>query len=91
MEELIEQLKQGAFYYNRPGISFKSKVKSIELLKEKNDQFNIYFEGGQISVFNYGISKILRPENMINTFVWCYKLKNEYDECIGYIGEIKKR
>jgi len=91
MEELKEQLKQGIFYYHKSGLLVKGTVISVELLEGKNKQFNIDFEGGQVSVFYYDMSKILRPGNIIANFEWCYKLRNEYNEEIGYIGKVKEK
>ncbi|NLK23562.1 MAG: hypothetical protein GX309_06185 [Clostridiales bacterium] len=84
---LKEQLSKGTFYYSNFGLYIVSKV--TEITEESEDYLTIKFECGYTNVFTNNIKPIKRPCNIINTFTWCYILKNEYDDHIGYIGELK--
>lgn len=85
IEELKEQLQQGTFYYHKFGLLVKGKVKLV--LPIDNDTLNVNFTGGTVDIYMDKIKAVRRPDNIIAKFEWCYKLRNEYDECIGYIGE----
>lgn len=84
-EELKEQLQQGTFYYHKFGLLVKGKVNLI--LETSKDTLNVSFTGGCVDVYIDKIKPIRRPGNIIANFEYCYMLKNEYDECIGYIGK----
>ena len=82
-EKLKEQLQQGTFYYHKLGLLVKGKVNIV--LQVSNDTLNVNFVGGCVEV--YKIKSVKRPANIIAEFEWCYLLKNEYDDVIGYIGK----
>lgn len=84
MEELKEQLQQGTFYYYKFGLFFKGKVNNVLQISE--DTLNVSFVGGDVDVYADKIKPVRRPGNIIVAFKWCYQLKNEYDDIIGYIG-----
>lgn len=86
MEELKEQLKQGTFYYHKFGLFVKGKVNLV--LQSSNDTLNVNFIGGCVDVYKDNIKEIRGPGNIIADFEWCYMLKNEYDDIIGYIGKV---
>lgn len=88
IEELKDQLSKGTFYYYKFGMHIKSKV-TLVLLNKDEETLYIHFNGGWIEADIESIKEIRRPGNIIATFKWCYILKNEYDDCIGYIGECK--
>ena len=84
IEELKEQLLQGTFYYHKFGLLVKGKVNLV--LEVSKDTLNVNFTGGTVDVYIDKIRSIRRPGNIIADFEWCYMLKNEYDDIIGYIG-----
>lgn len=86
MEELKEQLQQGTFYYHKFGLLVKGKVNLV--LENSETMLNINFTGGLVDVYTDKMTLIKRPGNIIADFEWCYMLKNEYDEIIGYIGKV---
>ncbi|NMF04586.1 hypothetical protein ACUH7Y_09705 [Clostridium beijerinckii] len=88
IEQLKEQLKEGTFYYHKCGLLVKSEVNLV--LEINKDILNVNFTGGCVDVYMDKIEHIRRPENIIAEFKWCYRLRNEYDECIGYIGKIEE-
>ena len=84
IEELKQQLKEGTFYFHKFGLIISSKVNLI--LENSQNTLNISFNGGMVDVYMDKIKPVKRPSNIIEKFVWCYRLKNEWDEEIGYIG-----
>jgi len=86
MEGLKEQLQQGTFYYHEFGLLVKGKVNIV--LQNSETTLNVSFIGGTVDVYMDKIKPIRRPENIIANFDWCYQLKNEYDDIIGYIGKV---
>lgn len=86
IEKLKEQLQQGSFYYHKFGLLVKGKVNIV--LQISNDTLNVNFVGGCVDVYKDKIKAIRRPGNIIADFEWCYMLKNEYDDVIGYIGKV---
>ena len=86
-KELIEQLKQGTFYYYKDTLLIHAKVNNI---CELTSCLHIDFEGGAIDMSIDDIKPIKRPANIVEKFNWCYILKSYDNECIGYIGEMEK-
>lgn len=84
MEELKEQLQEGTFYYHKFGLLVKGKVNIV--LQVSENTLNVSFVGGCVDVYRYKIKPVKRPANIIAEFKWCYVLKNEYDDVIGYVG-----
>ncbi|MBY6915504.1 hypothetical protein [Clostridium botulinum] len=89
IKELKEQLKEGTFYYHKFGLLVKGKVNMI--LELSKDSLNVNFEGGTVDIYSDKVKKIRRPGNIIERFEWCYILKNQYNECIGYIGKLVEK
>lgn len=89
MEELKEQLLKGIFYYSKDSLMVEGKVYNIVSYAE--GKLEIFFTGGIVGTYQDKIKKVRRPDNILNSFKWCYKLRNENDECIGYIGDIDKK
>jgi hypothetical protein len=83
-EKLKEQLKQGTFFYHRFGLLVKGKVNDAFLIND--DTLHISFNGGYLELIGNKVKKVKRPSDIIAEFEWCYLLKNEYDQEIGYIG-----
>jgi len=85
MEELKEQLLQGTFYYSKPG-ALLINAKVYNVIGYDDGELEIFFNGGIVSIYKSKLKKVKRPPNIISVFKWCYVLKNEDNECIGYIG-----
>ncbi|MBC2459389.1 hypothetical protein [Clostridium beijerinckii] len=85
MEELKEQLLKGTFYYSNSNILVKGKVYNV--ISYDDGQLEILFHGGIVDLYKDKLTKVRRPPNIISVFKWCYSLKNDDNECIGYIGE----
>jgi hypothetical protein len=83
IENLEEKLKVGHFYYNKFGLFIKAKIK--EIIAEDN-KINITFEGGNAETTLNKIEASENKTNVASRFDWCYKIKNEFGEEIGYIG-----
>lgn len=88
-KELIEQLKQGTFYYYKFGLLIKSKIDKVNIVED--DFVCISFECGHVYVFLKNVKAVKRPGNIVANFKWCYTLKNDDNECIGYIGQIEEK
>lgn len=84
IEELKEQLQQGTFYYSTSNILIKGKIYNV--ISYDDGQLEIFFTGGIVDLYKNKLTKIRRPPNIIGAFKWCYLLKNEDNENIGYIG-----
>lgn len=84
IENLKKQLLQGTFYYHKFGLLVKGNVNLV--LEMSKDILNVNFTGGTVGVYIDKITPVKRPGNIIAAFEWCYILKNEYDDVIGYIG-----
>ena len=88
IEEIKERFQQGTFYYHKFGLLIKGKINLV--LKMSNDTLKVNFTSGTVDVYMDKIKSIRRPGNIIADFEWCYMLKNEYDDIIGYIGKREK-
>jgi len=84
IEELKEQLQQGTFYYYKSSLLVSGKVYNVVVYED--GELEIFFTGGIVGVYKDKIRAIRRPGNIIDKFKWCYLLKNEDNENIGYIG-----
>ena len=84
IEKLKEQLQQGTFYYSNSNILVKGKVYNV--ISYDDGQLEIFFTGGKVDLYKDKLTKVRRPHNIIGAFKWCYLLKNEDNENIGYIG-----
>lgn len=85
IQELKEQLLQGTFYYSKPG-ALLINAKVYNAISYDDGELEIFFTGGIVSIYKDKLKKVKRPPNIISVFKWCYVLKNEDNECIGYIG-----
>jgi len=85
IEELKEQLLKGTFYYSKSNLLVKGKIYNV--VSYDDGQLEIFFTGGIVDVYKDKLTSIRRPSNIISVFKWCYLLKNEDNENIGYIGE----
>ena len=89
IEKLKEQLQQGTFYYHKSNLLVKGKVYNI--VSYDDGEIEIFFTGGIVSAYKDKVDKIRHPPNIISVFKWCYILKDEYNECVGYIGEKERK
>lgn len=85
IQKLKEQLLQGTFYYSKPG-ALLINAKVYNVISYDDGELEIFFTGGIVSIYKDKLKKVKRPPNIISVFKWCYVLKNEDNECIGYIG-----
>lgn len=88
LKSVKEQLSKGTFYYHKFGLLVKGKVNLV--LEMSKDTLNVNFTGGTVDIYMDKIKSVRRPENIIAKFKWCYQLRNEYNEVIGYIGETEE-
>lgn len=84
--ELCKQLKEGTFYFYKFGLVVKLPVAEVTD-KEDFIELNFANNGGYVDVFVEHMQKVSRPGNIIAKFDWCYSLKNDYEDHIGYIGK----
>lgn len=85
MEENLEKLKEGTFYYSVLGMHFSSEIIGVKAWESDSKTIEIKFQGGEL--YSDCFESVNRPADFIADFEWCYKLKNEYGDFIGYIGK----
>lgn len=84
IQMLNEQLKEGTFYICKGGLYLNNKVVKSKVIDD--EIIEIEFENGILDVVKNCITKVKRPENIRKNFVWCYLVRNEEGEKLGYIG-----
>lgn len=89
IEKLKQQLQQGTFYYHKSNLVVTGKVYNI--VSYDDGELEIFFTGGIVSAYKDKLDKVRHPPNAISVFKWCYILKDEYNECVGYIGEKEEK
>lgn len=84
--ELCKQLKEGTFYFYKFGLLVKLPVEEVI---DKEDFITLRFTNnvGYVHVFVEHMQKAISPGNVLSKFDWCYSLKNDYGDLIGYIGK----
>ena len=87
--ELCKQLKEGTFYFYKFGLLVKLPVAEV-IDKEDFITLNFANNAGHVDVFVEHMQKVRRPGNIIAKFKWCYSLKNDYKDFIGYIGRTEE-
>lgn len=89
MEELLKHDLEEAYYYlYLPNLIIKLPIVDIAesdsgialTLGDNNGELIIFKEASEVR-------RVRRPDNIIGNFEWCYLIKNEYKEPIGYIGK----
>ena len=90
MEELLKHDLEDAYYYlYLPNLIIKLPIVDIAesdcgiTLTLGNDDFSsitIWKEASEVI-------EVRRPDMLIAKFDWCYLIRNEYKEPIGYIGK----
>ncbi len=91
MEELLKHDLEEAYYYlYQPNLCIKLPITDVIIaddgltLNLGNDDYStltIWKEASEVK-------KVKRPDNILGEFDWCYSIKNEYKEPIGYIASI---
>lgn len=90
MEELLKRdLEEAHYYLNISNLIIVLPITDIAAsedgvtltLGEDNDSsITIWKEASEVK-------RVRRPTGIIGEFEWCYLIKNEYKENIGYIGK----
>lgn len=91
MDELLKHDLEDAYYYlYQPNLCIKLPITGIvesedgivlELGSDNCSNITIWREASDIK-------KVRRPNNILGKFDWCYLIKNEYKEPIGYIANV---
>ncbi len=90
MEELLQHdLEEAHYYLNIPNlvivlpitdISASEDGLTLTLGEDNTSSITIWKEASEVK-------KVRRPSNIIGEFAWCYLIRNEYKEDIGYIAQ----
>lgn len=90
MEELLKRdLAEAHYYLNIPNLIIVLPITDIAvsedgliltLGEDNTSSITIWKEASEVK-------KVRRPTGIIGEFEWCYLIKNEYKENIGYIGK----
>lgn len=71
------------YHYYKSGLLINTNVTEIEI---DDEHIDVYFVGGVISIINNcTIDRVRRPSNLITDCEYCYQIKNEYEDGIGYL------
>lgn len=90
MEELLKHDLEEAYYYlNLPNIFIKLPITDVMC---SDDGLTLTLGNDTYSTLNIWkdaseVKKVRRPSNIIGEFAWCYLIRNEYKEDIGYIAK----
>lgn len=89
MEELLKHdLEEANYYLNMPNliiilpitdIAISNDGVTLTLGEDNSSSITIWKEASEVK-------KVRKPTGVIGEFEWCYLIKNEYKENIGYIG-----
>ena len=89
MEELLQRdLEEANYYLNIPNLIIVLPITDISasedgitltLGKDNTSSITIWKTASEVK-------KVRRPIGIIGEFEWCYLIRNEYGEDIGYIG-----
>ena len=89
MEELLQHdLEEAHYYLNIPNLIIVLPITDIATSKDgitlalgddTTSSITIWKEASEVK-------RVRRPTGIIGEFQWCYLIKNEYKENIGYIG-----
>ena len=87
IEGLRKQLSKGTYYNNDIDNPVKGAVKNVLIFDD--NEIAIFYNGGSVKTYLDRMKPIRRPSNIIAKFEWCFILKDEKDNVVGYIGRIK--
>ena len=89
MEELLQHdLEEAHYYLNIPNliivlpiivIATSEDGVTLTLGEDNKSSITIWKEESEVK-------RVRRPTGIIGEFEWCYLIRNEYKESIGYIG-----
>jgi len=90
MEEILKHdLEEAHYYLNMPNLIIALPITDVAvsedgmtltLGEDNTSSITIWKEASEVK-------RVKRPPNVIGAFDWCYLIKNEYKENIGYIGK----
>lgn len=90
MEELLKHnLDEGYYYMCQPNLIIRLPIADVsqssdgitlELGTDGYSSITIWKDASEVI-------KVRRPSNIIGEFAWCYLIRNEYKEDIGYIAK----
>lgn len=88
LNDLIKRnLEDGFFYFQLHNVFIRAKIKRVVGRKTLTKYLIIEFENGNIDIHSKTrVTEIKRPKNILTEFEWCYEIRNEDDEFLGYIG-----
>lgn len=88
LKDLLKRnLEDGFFYFQLHNVFIRSKIKRVVGRKTLTKYLIIEFENGNIDIHSKTrVTEIKRPKNIFTEFEWCYEIRNEDDEFLGYIG-----
>lgn len=89
MEELLQHdLEEAHYYLNIPNLTIVLPI--IEIATSEDGVTLTLGEDNKSSITIWKeaseVKRVRRPTGIIGEFEWCYLIKNEYKESIGYIG-----
>lgn len=86
-------LLEGTYYFQRYDVHVQSKIVDVEIIKNcfgEEDLMDIKLEKGHIAIGAFSkVKKINRPANMVIGFEWCFAIRNQDKEFIGYLGKLR--
>ncbi len=84
-KELLELVKSNKVKYHiyLYDLIINADVGSFEI---ENNYIKLFIPGGEITIWDDSkIDKIRRPDNLIMKCNHCFRIYNQYGDCIGYI------
>lgn len=90
MEELLKlDLEEAYYYMYQPNLIIKLPIVDVSI-SESGVTLELGTDGDSSITIWKDASEVVdvrRPDMIIAKFEWCYLIKNEYKEPIGYIGK----
>lgn len=93
-EEMLLNTKPEKMIYHfyKHGLFIKSQVTSVDI-RENGEWIIINFENGKLDIFTsqYKIIECRQPDMLLTDCEVCFRIKNNYDDCIGFIYVPKEK
>lgn len=89
MEELLQHdLEEANYYLNIPNLIIVLPITDISASEDGITLTLGNDNTSSITIWKTAseVKKVRRPTGILGEFEWCYLIKNEYKENIGYIG-----
>lgn len=84
-KELLQIVEDNKVKYHIYLYDFIISVDVIDTITDK-DHIQLIIPGGEVTIWeNSKIEKCRRPDNLIIECEHCYRIYNQYNECIGYV------